>query len=180
MDIFAHGLWAVALYKAVNLYQKTKFKLLWAAFWGVFPDVFAFSIPMGLHAYNLLMKGASMYEHPLSELTHIMYSMSHSAIIFFLFFLTVCLICKHYHKPKPWILGGWLLHTLCDVPTHSYRFFPTPVFWPLSEWKFNGISWGTPWFMMVNYTAIVTVYLLLARKANEKNRKTKKNNISKK
>ena len=63
-----------------------------------------------------------------------------------------------------WELGGWLIHILLDIPTHSYRFFPTPVFWPFSGWKFNGLSWATPWFLIVNYAAIIIIYLLLRRK----------------
>ena len=56
---------------------------------------------------------------------------------------------------------GWGLHILIDIPTHSYQFYPTPLLWPVSSWKFNGFSWTTPWFIIVNYLAILLVYALL-------------------
>lgn len=45
MDIVSHGLWAGAAYKAINLKREKAFNIWFAAFWGVFPDLFAFSIP---------------------------------------------------------------------------------------------------------------------------------------
>jgi hypothetical protein len=35
--------------------------------------------------------------------------------------------------------------------------------WPLSDYRFNGISWANRWFMLSNYTALVIVYILLWR-----------------
>jgi hypothetical protein len=58
---------------------------------------------------------------------------------------------------------GWALHILIDIPTHSLRFFATPFLWPLSDYRFNGISWGNRWFMLANYTALAIVYILLWR-----------------
>ena len=48
MDIISHALWSAALFKSINLKlkkKKEKFNLWWAAFWGMFPDIFAFVIP---------------------------------------------------------------------------------------------------------------------------------------
>ncbi|MEK7507610.1 MAG: hypothetical protein AAB602_00815, partial [Patescibacteria group bacterium] len=87
-----------------------------------------------------------------------LYNISHSAIVFGIVFLTVWAI----RKKIMWELGGWLIHILIDIPTHSYAFFPTPALWPLSEWKFmHGISWNTGWFMAVNYSLLVVTYLSL-------------------
>lgn len=46
MDIISHGLWAAALYKAVNKKKQQKYRPLLAAWWGVFPDLFAFFPPL--------------------------------------------------------------------------------------------------------------------------------------
>jgi hypothetical protein len=70
-----------------------------------------------------------------------------------------------------WAMLGWLVHILIDIPTHSYQFYPTPFLWPLSSWKFNGISWGQKWFMIANYSTIVIAYAALyfwSRKAKNK------------
>jgi hypothetical protein len=63
-----------------------------------------------------------------------------------------------------WELGGWFLHIVIDIPTHSYEFYPTPFLWPFSELHFNGFAWGNIWFEAINYSLILIVYLLLWRK----------------
>ena len=50
------------------------------------------------------------------------YNVTHSLVVW----LAVSLIVWRLGKRWPWILGAWALHVLCDIPTHSTRFFPTP------------------------------------------------------
>lgn len=178
MDILAHGLWAGAVYKATQKKTKKPLSLKWAVFWGVFPDLFAFTLPFAILIWNLLT-GAMHFQqwpHPgttepgpkdalnIFRNTALLYSISHSLIIFLAVFVIIYLIRK---KPV-WELGGWLLHILIDVPTHSYQFYPTPILWPLSSWKFDGLSWATPWFMIVNYGAIILIYLYLWLRKKQK------------
>ena len=169
MDTLAHGFWGGILSKILN--KKFKLKIsFWKTFlWSMFPDVFAFALLFGFMIWNALSgNGLPLHKEALSEptqhdtfpihqITHILYSISHSLIIFVVFFGVVWLIFK---RPL-WELTGWLLHILFDIPTHSYSFYPTPFLWPLSDWKFNGISWATPWFMVLNYGALVAVYCIL-------------------
>lgn len=171
MDIFAHGLWAGAAYKAINQKSKRPLSVKLAAFWGVFPDLFAFTVGFSWLFWNLAFGGLSFADLPrpgevepapqdalpIFRLTSLLYSISHSAIIFFIVFGIVLLI---FRRPI-WEIGGWLVHILLDIPTHSYQFYPTPFLWPLSGWKFDGFSWGTPWFLILNYSAIIVAYLLL-------------------
>ena len=72
----------------------------------------------------------------------------------------IYLIKKKFHV----FLLGWPLHILIDVPTHSSKIFPTPFLFPISNYTFNGISWGNPIFMLINYSALFIVYLFLFRK----------------
>ena len=176
MDIFSHGLWAGAAYKAVNKKVKKPLDVRLAAFWGIFPDLFAFTLGFiwlfgnlifgNLHFSDLPRPGgiepAPQDTLPIFRLTSLLYSISHSAVIFVIVFGIVFFIFK---RPI-WELGGWLIHILLDIPTHSYQFYPTPFLWPLSGWKFNGLSWGTSWFLILNYAAISLAYLLLRRKKN--------------
>ena len=148
MDILAHGLWTAALFKYFN--KKNKFNLKLAAFWGVFPDIFAFTIPFIYILWNIIFNKFSppspaalepVSKMPLSNLTHILYNISHSIIIFLLIFILSVIIFRKIF----WEIFGWLLHILIDIPSHSYNFFPTPFLWPLSDWKFTqGISWISP------------------------------------
>ena len=86
-----------------------------------------------------------------------LYQFSHSIVIFAAVFALVWIIRR---RPS-WLLLFWLLHILIDIPTHSMRFYPTPFLWPLSSYQFNGISWGQPWFMILNYSALAAAYLFL-------------------
>ncbi len=174
MDIFAHGLWAGAAYKAINKKTKKTLNTKLAVFWGIFPDLFSFTLVFAWLFGNLIVSHfifSDLPQHekigltqqdalPILRLTSMLYNISHSAIVFLVIFGVIFLVLRRL----VWELGGWFLHILIDIPTHSYQFYPTPFLWPLSKWKFNGFSWGTLWFLIPNYTAIIVVYLLLRRK----------------
>jgi len=53
-----------------------------------------------------------------------------------------------------WVIGGWWLHIVIDVFTHSADFYPVPVLYPLTMRGFDGIAWNTPWFAVVNYSLL--------------------------
>ena len=40
------------------------------------------------------------------------------------------------------IARAWGLHILLDMLTHSRRRMASPVFWPLSRWAYDGLSWA--------------------------------------
>lgn len=181
MDIFAHGLWAGAAFKAINRKIKpTRINVRLSVFWGIFPDLLAFTPGFSWLLWNVLSgslsisslhrpSGVEPAPHDgllIFRITSTLYNISHSALVFILIFGLVFLI---FRRPV-WELSGWLLHILMDIPSHSYRFYPTPFLWPVSGWKFNGYSWGQPWFMVLNYSAIIIAYILL--------HKNKKPNIS--
>lgn len=176
MDIFSHGLWAGAAAKALNKREGKRHVNVWAmALWGIFPDLFAFAIPFVWIVWSVAFGGHQFGDFggrpPIAEptggdslwmfqLSHHLYNISHSIFIFAIVFLGVWA----YFKQVRIELLGWLIHILMDVPTHSYAFFPTPIFWPFFGWEFDGISWGQPWFMVLNYSLILLAYVLLARK----------------
>jgi hypothetical protein len=45
-----------------------------------------------------------------------------------------------------------------DIPTHTSDFFPTHFLYPLSNVHVNGMSWGSPWFMLLNYSVLLIIY----------------------
>ena len=70
-----------------------------------------------------------------------------------------------------WPLAGWWSHILIDVVTHSDDFYPSPVFYPLTYWGFDGVAWDRPWFVIANYAALAVVWALLLmtrRKSNQR------------
>lgn len=174
MDIFTHALWTGAIYKGINKKRGKPFNVWLAVFWGVFPDLFAFA-PLFLWLIgNLIFRkiGLSGLPRPheieppaqdkffIFHLTKNLYNISHSAVIFTLIFgLTFVLFRRPILE-----IGGWLLHIFIDILTHNAKFYPTPFLWPLSHFHVSGISWAQPWFMVLNYSAIIIVYILLYKK----------------
>jgi len=169
MDVLSHGLWPILIYKTKNLKVK-RFKLGRVFLFGIFPDLFAFTPAFAYIFGKIIFTDTSLSDLPHPEetepaqpiipfanLTNMLYNLSHSIFIFLIVFSFIYLIFK---KPI-WEMGAWLLHILMDIPTHSYAFYPTPFLWPFSEWKFNGFSWGQPWFMILNVSLLITFYLIL-------------------
>jgi hypothetical protein len=165
MDILAHTLWVTAGAKKINKIREKKnldkINLIRATFWGIFPDLFAFTIPFIILFWNII-KGQQplnfIERHQISsgfDWVHYLYQYSHSLIIFVIIFLLIWLIIK---KP-PLPLLGWAFHILIDIPSHSLAFFPTPFLFPISTYVFPyGIAWSNAWFMIINYSALLIVW----------------------
>lgn len=165
MDIFAHGLWTAAAAKSLSRPSR-RLRTGWAAFFGVAPDLFSFGIYTAGAVFGLTRIPFEYHAEPVQyaglvpAYIQTLYHYTHSFIIFAIVFGLVWLI-----RRRPfWELGGWGLHILIDIPTHSSRFFPTPFLWPISDFTVNGISWGNPWFMAVNYSALLLVWIWIWRK----------------
>ncbi len=169
MDTISHALWSSALFRGINSRignGKEKFNLWWAAFWGMFPDIFSQIIPgiiffiiiISQGEFNIANISNSMQSPPYSDIIWALYQISHSIVIFTLVFLLIWVIFK---KPS-WILGGWLLHILIDIPTHVKGHFATPFLWPISNFSINGIIyWREPVFMLVDISLLIIVYSII-------------------
>jgi len=183
MDIFSHGLWAGVAAKAVNKSSviagkiKRPLKVWYTVLWGVFPDLFAFALPFVWMFWNIIFGDLKFSDFPRPEtvepavrdtlpvfqIASGLYNISHSLIVFVLVFALIWFFLRRI----PWEMSGWFLHVLIDIPTHSYKFYPTPFLWPISEWKFDGFSWGVPWFIILNYSAIILAYWFLRRRKSK-------------
>jgi len=183
MDIFSHGLWAGVAAKAVNKSSviagkiKRPLKVWYTVLWGVFPDLLAFALPFVWMFWNIIFGDLKFSDFPRPEtvepavrdtlpvfqIASGLYNISHSLIVFVLVFALIWFFLRRI----PWEMSGWFLHVLIDIPTHSYKFYPTPFLWPISEWKFDGFSWGVPWFIILNYSAIILAYWFLRRRKSK-------------
>jgi hypothetical protein len=152
VDIFAHGLWSyAALHKAPNAKA--------AILAGTLPDLIPFA---PLLAYRL-MKGAFKFSAPphnpadIPKLVYQVYDFTHSFITVIIAFGIIALLTRRFYL----FLLAWPLHILLDIPTHTSAFFPTHFLFPLTEFHVNGINWGNPWFMSLNYSILLIVYIFL-------------------
>lgn len=184
MDVFAHTLWATAGARGWNSLRESRqarlLKVGWTAFWGVFPDLFAFGIGfLQLFLYLVLGKvsfsGIAADHHivPGFSLSHELYNYSHSLVVWAAIFLIVWVI---FRRPR-YELFGWALHILIDIPSHSLGFYPTPFLFPLSEYRFPyGVSWSNRWYMIINYSLLLIVFgyfLVRSIRARSRERRTK-------
>ena len=186
MDILAHTLWTTALAREGNIeaeknpFDNTqgkkkffKLNLFWVGFFGIFPDLFAFTLPFIFSFYKVItgqqVFGSFSTRHQVADgfnLSHTLYSYSHSLVLWLLVFLIVWLI---FRKPRLELLS-WALHILIDIPSHSIAFFPTPFLFPLSTYVFPyGIAWSNKYFMIINYSAIFIVWVWILIKKFRKN-----------
>lgn len=175
MDIFAHTLWANALFHLKYAHQRRMRYL--AAFFGVVPDFIGFA-PLFIYLLfsgNLFeVRGPSFPVYNwTANFAEQAYNFTHSLVIWAAMFGLVLLIGNvvRYLKNKKdplrplfrfwffWPLLAWPLHILIDFPTHP-DFYNTPIFYPLSGFRFTGgVSWGHPTFMAINYSLLVLVYI---------------------
>lgn len=154
MDILAHGLWGGAPF-----YPKGAKKFAAAFFLGMAPDLLSFGL---FHVtrpgwLKLRLAGEISGPPPLSMLPEFLfraYNLTHSLVVWAALFVVIWMIKRH----PPWLFLAWGLHILCDIPTHNSGYFPTPYLWPFATPFVEGISWTAPWFMMTNYTVLLTVY----------------------
>jgi len=67
------------------------------------------------------------------------YVYTHSLVL-----LAAVLAILYFARQRSWLWLGvpYAIHVVMDIPTHE-RFAPQPFF-PLSDWKFVGLSWGDP------------------------------------
>ena len=153
MDIVSHGLWGGIAFGRKNL---RSFSL--ACFFGVLPDLFSFGL---LHVAVLL----GLAERPrfspeppdpslIPAYVHQLYNITHSLVVFLTMFALLWVV---FRKPI-WEALGWGLHILLDIFTHSYRFFPTPFLWPISDFKIDGWPWGMPAVFIPNVILLVLFY----------------------
>lgn len=74
-------------------------------------------------------------------------------------------------KNVPLAMFGWALHILIDIPSHSISLYPTPFLWPISEYRFPyGVSWANQTFMIINYSALLIVWIFLIIYASKKSK----------
>lgn len=189
MDIISHGLWGALLAKSVNVRlrrkkiggEARKLDPLLAGFWGFAPDIVAFMPVILLFGVGMLSGHVEPETFPrpteaeavgaaqsgIFWVTHAIYNVTHSAIVFFAVFFGVWAFRKFVLRrvyPIMWELTPWILHIALDVFTHSGEFYPTPFLWPLSSWHIDGIPWSHAYILIPNYIALGLGFYLMRRR----------------
>ncbi len=165
MDIVAHTLWAglgtawiaqrrplkratiaatIVLAAMPDVIQMLPV-LAWWISGGSWAAVQAFAVAMPGQE-PLLPEGVNWWSHTI-------HCIAHSAVIATAATLLLWAWLRIFWLP----LFGWWSHIVIDVFTHSADYYASPVLYPFTERGFDGIAWITPWFMVLNYLAILMV-----------------------
>ncbi len=149
MDTVSHALWGF------GLFGYRRFPWL-AAFFGAFPDLVSF----GVLFIKRIVTGEFHFGAPpldtIPQWVFISYNYSHSFIIAFLFLGIVSIFRKNW----AFAMLGWPFHILLDFPFHTKAYFPTKLFWPLSNITIDGIPWTHPAIWFPNLAGIIILFLL--------------------
>jgi hypothetical protein len=153
MDTLAHGLWG-----GVAFGRDSRRDYGLAFLLGAGPDLVSFGpafVKWTITGFPPRHHGGPPDDSAIPHFVHAAYNVSHSAVMWAAVFLLLWL----WLRRPPWVFCAWLLHILCDIPTHSTRFFPTPYLWPFPTPFVNGIPWARPPLMIANYSALTLAYL---------------------
>ena len=155
MDTFSHTLWGKGLF-GYRKYGK------WALLFGALPDLLSFGL---YFIFRFITQGVNMeFGKPALESipnwVFIMYDISHSWVIAFLFIIIFLQINKELCFP----MLAWPFHILLDFPFHSKEYFPTPILWPILDYRFDGIPWSNPYVWFGNIACIIILFVYRTKK----------------
>ncbi len=165
MDIISHGLWG-----GVTLGKKKRRNFIYAFGISILPDILGEGIMFSLIFLGVSNMPSIEQGHPnITEFpvcVQNFYNATHSLIIFIVVFALIWIITR---KPF-WLLLAWGLHIIIDIPTHSFKLFPTPFLWPISDFKINGIPWDNSIILIPNILLLVIFYIFWFYKKKIKNK----------
>ena len=156
MDTLSHALWGKGLFG----YRKYR----WYSFlFGALPDLFSFGI---YFIYSIFFTSSPIMGRPtrseIPEWVYSLYDISHSLVIASIFIFIAYKINKEFAFP----MLAWPAHIILDFFTHSIEFFPTPILWPISDFKFDGIPWSNPIVFFANVICIFFLFVYRRKKSN--------------
>ena len=156
MDTLSHALWGKGLFG----YRKYR----WYSFlFGALPDLFSFGI---YFIHSIFFSSSPLMGRPtrseIPEWVYSLYDISHSLVIASIFIFIAYKINKEFAFP----MLAWPAHIILDFFTHSIEFFPTPILWPISDFKFDGIPWSNPIIFFTNVLLIFLLFIYRRKKTN--------------
>ena len=91
------------------------------------------------------------------------YSIGHSFVISF----TVIALVAQRRRDIAFAMLAWPFHIMLDFPFHSFKYFPTPMFWPLSDFKIDGIPWSHWYIWWPNVAGLIILFVYRARQSKK-------------
>lgn len=172
MDIVAHSLWAgLGVTAVARRWSVSSSQARTAVALAALPDI-GHLIPVALwvllgsgtwaaiQGYAFATPGTEPWlPAGVETWSHTLHCVMHSAVVASVVTAIVWFRWQRMLVP----LAGWWSHVVIDVFTHSNDYYPSPVLYPITARGFDGIAWPTPWFMALNYAALVVAAVWLFR-----------------
>ena len=155
MDTLSHALWGKGLFG----YRKYRWLPL---LFGAIPDLLSFGV---YFLFDLISNPSNfkMGKPSIDEIPHWVYGLydiSHSMVVA----LVCILIVYKLNKDIAFSMLAWPLHIIIDFFTHSIQFFPTPILWPLSDYRFDGVPWSNPIVWFLNILCIIVIFIYRSKR----------------
>jgi hypothetical protein len=177
MDVFSHWLWGVLITR-----KHVNWKV--AGPMSVLPDLLAF-VPSFIYSLAYGIQRPSVDDTTVTSdfpaIAWDTYQYTHSAVVVTVGVLITWWVFARFsgsrlesqfaeqHRSKPLMLAfllwlPWYSNILLDIPTHTLQFFPTPVFYPLSDYGFDGTRWSNPIILLPNVLLLAGLWFYVKRK----------------
>ncbi|WP_029146693.1 hypothetical protein [Methylophilus sp. 5] len=161
MDTFSHALWGYGLFGFRKHAQPTYPKF--AALMGAMPDLISFGALLLLR----LIEGNYSFGKPalatLPAWIYPAYTVGHSFVIAF----AVIGLIAIWRRDIAFAMLAWPFHITLDFPFHSLQYFATPMFWPISDFKIDGIPWSHWYIWWPNVAGIIILLVYRYRQKRQ-------------
>ncbi len=155
MDTFSHALWGRGLFG----YRGHPWLAL---LFGAMPDLSSFGLLMIYRLFNGTYVPGPPPLATMPEWVFSSYNLTHSFVVALLLVWLAALM----NRAVAFAMLGWPFHICLDFPFHTAKYFPTKIFWPLSDFYVDGVSWATPavWFPNIAGLIVLFVWRYMQRK----------------
>lgn len=152
MDFFTHLAWTYILF------FQNRPDFLEGLFFAVLPDILFVSAAI-VYSINLFAKTRQISRQKLFPKVRTIYSIGHSFVTPGVFAIAMLAITGKIYYP----VIGWFLHNALDLYTHrGSPVEPLVPLFPYEGIKIRGlIWWRNPYFLAINWAAIIGWYFLV-------------------
>ncbi|KKR14863.1 MAG: hypothetical protein UT42_C0016G0002 [Candidatus Falkowbacteria bacterium GW2011_GWA2_39_24] len=154
MDILSHILVSNLVYKELPTTAR------WLAIvLGTFPDLISFVGVFNLEFAKKLLFFKRIPTVYFPRYVLFIYNITHSLLFWLATWMIVYFVL--HQVTAAIVVSSWGLHIIIDIFTHNSKSnLATRIFWPLSNWHFDGFIWTTKKFLIINYAIIAILYLI--------------------
>ncbi len=161
MDILAHALYGATLFSRTGLAGGRRGAAVpggsywsdwtvWAAAgFGVLPDMAS----IGVSFTQMLVRGAPLSFHGIPPFVFVLYHCTHSLMVAGL----VVLVLRAIARPLSLPALAWPVHIVMDSVSHGTGRWQTLLFYPASDWHFDGLNWWQHPGLMLLYWGLLPV-----------------------